>query len=278
MHRYGVRGFAALLVFGSLYTPALAQQATDPWVDPPEVDGGSAGFFVSGSHAVQCRGGATSMNPDQSIQVEVGIIVEGVVIARNWAYGWKPVAVANGTVPYAEHPRSIVCYMQAPLAQDESSGTILPQCGDERTTIIEEYKTHNVNWTPSCSDVRSAGGTANFTWSELNGGFSNGNPHATWGIVTATLETEIENTRTNYNRGGIRLSSGYRCPHGHASIPGAASQSIHMRGQAVDMYSASHSWTETEFDLLKAAAVATGNTVEAFNWDTYPDRHLHVAW
>jgi len=40
---------------------------------------------------------------------------------------------------------------------------------------------------------------------------------------------------------------------------------------------ASHTWTETEFNVLKAAADVT-NPVESFFWNPYPDRHYHAAW
>jgi hypothetical protein len=94
--------------------------------------------------------------------------------------------------------------------------------------------------------------------------------------VTAGLTSGLEATRTNYNRGGTQLTSGYRCPHGNAAVGGAA-QSYHMHGRAADMYSASHTWTEAEFNLLKAAADQTG-PVESFSWTTYTDHHYHAAW
>jgi hypothetical protein len=51
-----------------------------------------------------------------------------------------------------------------------------------------------------------------------------------------------------------------------------------MHGRAVDLYSASHPWTQAEFNLLKAAADLT-MPAESFSWNTYPnDRHYHVAW
>jgi len=95
--------------------------------------------------------------------------------------------------------------------------------------------------------------------------------------VTLSGLDGLEATRTNYNRGGIRLSSGYRCPHGNDAVDGVAN-SLHMQGRAADMYSADHPWTEEEFDLLKAAADAT-NPVQSTDWDEYPnDRHYHAAW
>ncbi len=151
-------------------------------------------------------------------------------------------------------------------------------CGanDERGEMIAEYHDHGVNYTPVCTDFATSGGSANFSWSELNGGFSNGNPHSPYGIVTGGLTSGLESTRSLYNRGGIQLTSGYRCPHGNAAVSGAA-QSYHMHGRAADMYSASHAWTEAEFNLLKAAADQTG-PAESFSWSTYTDRHYHAAW
>jgi hypothetical protein len=40
---------------------------------------------------------------------------------------------------------------------------------------------------------------------------------------------------------------------------------------------ASHTWSEAEFNLLKAAADAT-NPVESFPYNRYADHHYHAAW
>jgi len=114
------------------------------------------------------------------------------------------------------------------------------------------------------------------TWSELNGGFGDGNPHNPFGMVKSSLTTGLESTRTNYNRGGIRLTSGYRCSDGNAAVTGVPT-SLHMQGTAGDMYSADHDWIEAEFNLLKEAAASTSPT-ESFNWTTYTDHHFHAAW
>ena len=149
-------------------------------------------------------------------------------------------------------------------------------CGDARGDIIKEYHDHNVNVTPVCSDFASSGGSANFSWSELNGGFADGNPHNPWGWVTAGLTAGVESTRTNYNRGGILLTSGYRCPHGNSAV-GGVQNSLHMHGRAADMYSSAHEWTETEFNLLRDAAGLTG-PAESLFWNSYTDHHYHAAW
>jgi hypothetical protein len=150
-------------------------------------------------------------------------------------------------------------------------------CDDERDNMIDEYRQAQLVGQPECSDLHSSGGTTHFTWSELNGGFSGGNPHNPWGWVEEAMKTALESTRTEYDRGGIQLSSGYRCPHGNATLPGAAPNSLHQFGLAADMQSAEHDWTEEEFDLLRSAANTTGPS-ELLNWNSYSDHHLHAAW
>ncbi len=151
-------------------------------------------------------------------------------------------------------------------------------CADTVHTIIGEYTTFQVNLQPTCADFANAGGTTNFSWSELNGGWSTGNPHQPWGMVRQGLTGGLEATRTNYNRGGIRLSSGYRCPHGNQAVGGVVN-SLYMHGRAADMYSADHPWTQQEFDRLRRAAGKTNPPpLELFQWTTYVDHHLHAAW
>jgi pimeloyl-ACP methyl ester carboxylesterase len=146
-------------------------------------------------------------------------------------------------------------------------------------TMVQEYAnpTYANSLRPTCSDFKSSGGSTNFSWSELNGGFAEGNPHEPWGMVRTALTTGLQATRANYNRGRIRLSSGYRCPHGNALADGV-NNSYHTHGRAADMYSLDHAWTEQEFALLRNAALNTGNAVELLNWTSYTDHHLHAAW
>jgi len=162
---------------------------------------------------------------------------------------------------------------------NDSAHVSVGTCDATVLTMIGEYETFQVNLHPTCPDFTNTGGTAHFSWSALNGNWAQGNPHNPWGMVRAALTTGLEATRTNYNRGEIRLSSGYRCPHGNDSV-GGATNSFHMHGRAGDMYSVDHPWTEDEFNLLKAAADETSPApIESFNWDTYPnDRHYHAAW
>jgi hypothetical protein len=155
------------------------------------------------------------------------------------------------------------------------------RCGDERDVMIQEYIDYGVNLRPICSDFAGSGGTANFSWSELNGGFREGNPHIPWGIIRSGLTTGLEATRTNYGNNPIPLSSGYRCPHGNRQVGGVA-QSLHMHGRAADVCRVGQpncGWTEDEFNRLKAAADATSpSPIESFFWSTYADHHYHVGW
>jgi hypothetical protein len=153
-------------------------------------------------------------------------------------------------------------------------------CHDTVRTIIAEYVTYRVNLQPTCADFATGGGSAHFQWWELNDDWSNGNPHRPWSMIRQALLDGLEETRTNHDRGGIRLSSGYRCPHGNASIPGSAPNSYHMHGRAADMFSADYPWTKQEFLKLRRAAQNTNpEPIELLDWDHDPiSHHLHAAW
>jgi hypothetical protein len=144
-------------------------------------------------------------------------------------------------------------------------------------TIIMEYPNRMSDGAQlECGDFASDGGSPNFPWWELNDGWSGASQHPPWAMIRQVLLDGLEATRANYNRGGIRLSSGYRCPKGNAlwnGVPG----SYHTRGRAADMFSSSHAWTRAEFDLLREAARRTG-PIELSQYDDYTDHHLHAAW
>jgi Peptidase M15 len=209
----------------------------------------------------------------------VKLFVDGTKVAEEFTEGYGQIQqTAWAYVPVTGQNQQLLCTVSSNIGSAEASGTLPAACGDERDNIIEEYRAGQVAWTPSCSDFSSSGGSDHFTWSELNGGFSAGNPHNPWGIIKEALTTGLEATRARYARGGILLSSGYRCPHDNAQV-GGVQQSIHMHGRAADMYSAEHPWTEDEFNLLKAAADGTSpGPVESFFWSTYSDHHYHAAW
>ena len=96
-------------------------------------------------------------------------------------------------------------------------------------------------------------------------------------MVKSVLKINMEATRANYNRGRIIIISGYRCPHGNTAVGSDfPTTSRHMFGDAADMKSADHPWTEEEFDLLWQAAFLTAAELET--WNSYADHHLHAEW
>jgi hypothetical protein len=144
----------------------------------------------------------------------------------------------------------------------------------------EYFNRPDTGFIPFCFAFRNSGGSPNFTWSELNDGWSGGNEpaHNPWGIMLDHTVAKLEETRTNFNKGGIIVSSGYRCPNGNFNVGGVAN-SRHMRGQAIDMYASVYGtgWTQMQFNELRDAALNTG-PVELLFYHTYPDHHLHAAW
>jgi hypothetical protein len=167
-----------------------------------------------------------------------------------------------------------------------------PPCTAEQTAIAAEYSdtTYKNKLRPACTDFTNSGGSALFPWSELNGrGYLSrppfGNPHydnGGWGMINPRLVPGLEATRTAYNRGGIALSSGFRCPHGNKAVNGVKN-SPHTHGTAADMYSAAHGgvgWSLVECERLKEAAESTEAGGEALPCDHYldTDRHLHVKY
>lgn len=151
-------------------------------------------------------------------------------------------------------------------------------CGTKEVdTLIREYKaplyTRN-DFTPSCDSFKSAGISKHFSWSQLNGGFSNGNPHRPWGIVTPALKRGLDHVASKYPEfKGIHLTSGYRCPHGNAAVGGVTTSS-HMIGRAADLLRPG--WTEEEFKKVENIAKEVGG--RALEYDLYSDRHMHVSF
>ena len=142
----------------------------------------------------------------------------------------------------------------------------------------DEDPQYGVNLRPSCDNFANSGGTTHFTWPQLNGGFAGGNPHRPWGMVEQRLKNGLEYVASNYaNFAGIRLTSGYRCPHGNATMrprPGARN-SAHVHGIAGDLLR--DGWTEAEFNEVKIVA-EDGGGFEINAYSRYPNRHLHVAF
>lgn len=206
-----------------------------------------------------------------------------VVVSNLRRWGWEMTPFGTGGGPPGCDPESQIAVNDhgaiapspAILFDCEEQGGYQP-CGpgkEEVDIMRQEYMEYNMLPMPSCGDFQTDGGSQHFDWEELNDGWSSDNPHPPWGIITGFLTGALETTRTNYNRGAIRISSGYRCAKGNY-LAGGVSGSRHIRGMAADMFSVSYSWTETEYNLLRTAASDAGMSVP-FNYYYYGDHHLH---
>ena len=150
-------------------------------------------------------------------------------------------------------------------------------CGEQEVDeIYREYRDdqYGSNIRPGCEDFSDSGDSTHFTWSQLNGGFTNGNPHRSWGMVAQRLKNALDHIASNYaNFDGILLTSGYRCPHGNQNV-GGVPHSYHTHGTAADLLRAG--WDESEFD--RVSTLAKGLGAETLEFDTYSDNHLHFEF
>jgi len=151
-------------------------------------------------------------------------------------------------------------------------------CDDPIPCEMEaEYRERNPGFTITCDMFTSSGGSAHFSWAELNGFWAGGNEsnHRPWGYISPGLPGHLEKVRVNYlaiegnTATGLPLSSGYRCPDGNASISTASRTSAHMEGRAADV-SSRYGCAEVE-----AAFRAAGADIDTC--DEHAD-HIHGQW
>lgn len=169
-----------------------------------------------------------------------------------------------------------------------------PGCDDEQERIAQEYTDYAVEERdhPACDEIEENGNDATyFSWDELNGFWTDGNPHTNYGWVSQTLKDNLDQLRTNYGE-PLALSSGYRCPHGNASIQGASATSWHLEGRAADisvkglagvsndwngMSAAERARVEAIWRRLDGLATSLGAR-DRQPFTEYADRHYHAAW
>ncbi|MFN8062928.1 MAG: D-Ala-D-Ala carboxypeptidase family metallohydrolase [Vicinamibacterales bacterium] len=147
----------------------------------------------------------------------------------------------------------------------------------DRNDVLREYGQYNVPWAPQCSEFTRSGGSAHFGWGEWSQDAGN---HSYGPLALAKIWDQLENWRAEYNRGRMIMTSGYRCPHVNANTPGSAPDSRHQYGDAADVVSGDHPWTQGEFDLLNQAAIRAGSTFQE-QWGIGSGRttsHSHADW
>ncbi len=132
---------------------------------------------------------------------------------------------------------------------------------------------YSINTQPSCGSFANSGGSEHFSWSQLNGGFSTGNPHSPWGMVSQSVKTGLDYIVNNYNNfSGIYLTSGYRCPHGNANVGGSPTSS-HMSGYAAHIQRPG--WTKEEYEMVAEVVKDAGGRSLPYSTDP-ADRHMHI--
>ena len=166
-------------------------------------------------------------------------------------------------------------------------------CDETQQAIAEEYVDYNVARShPNCEHIEYEGARAvHFSWSELNGHWQEGNPHEHYGWVSQALKDGLDDMRTRWGD-ELKLSSGYRCPHGNASIPGASPTSWHIEGRAADisvkwLAGVGSDWPDMStaervrvekiwYQLHDIAQDTDATDLQPFG--AYDDRHYHAAW
>ena len=138
-------------------------------------------------------------------------------------------------------------------------------CGDLRDTLAAEYDSRA--W--ECWKFYRPGSKWVVPGSQ---GIEYGRKHGHYGYVASRLRFNVSLMEILFNI-VARTNSGYRCPIGNRSIPGAAANSWHIYGRAYDFEVPG--WTQQLKEDIVAWARANG-AIEAY-W--YPDKpHVHVAW
>jgi hypothetical protein len=140
------------------------------------------------------------------------------------------------------------------LLDDFSFDAIGGPCGDERDKLRKEYIDYKVGLSPLCENFTQSASNAYYQFAELNTG------NYSWALLRDPLTrsgadyglaawvTAIGNTP--------KINSAYRNPKRNYGIPGAAGQSRHMYGDAVDLKNKSR--TEKEYQKLQKAARSAG--------------------
>ena len=150
-------------------------------------------------------------------------------------------------------------------------------CDDPIPCAMEaEYGERNPGFTITCDMFTTSGGSAHFSWAELNGYWAGGNEsqHQPWGYISSSLPGHLEQARQTYRNlpgnasRGFPLSSGYRCPHGNASYDGDVA-SYHMQGRAADVPSGAGC------DDVEEAFESTNASIDTC--EEHAD-HIHGQW
>lgn len=101
-----------------------------------------------------------------------------------------------------------------------------------------------------------------------------------WHILRSLNQHAID-TNDNYTAGNLRVTSGYRCPIGNASLPNSAPTSNHQYGRAFDFNQRDANWEPDSlenyntFNAALEAGAGADSYLEGSNGIRYFDPVLH---
>jgi len=154
----------------------------------------------------------------------------------------------------------IVCF-----AVTLTASGLCATCQDERDKIIQEYVKESSSFVPVCSDFSRDAHASHFSFAELNSG------DYSWAILRDRMLKGIDDTRLNFGGSALVINSGYRNPVHNAGISGAATDSQHTHGSAVDFAS-----SQTNWEFLQRSGKQAGACTEPQNLSGWG--HVHVDW
>jgi len=139
-------------------------------------------------------------------------------------------------------------------------------CNDDRDKMIKEYVDQTIDFTPACGDFTSDGHSTHFTFAELNTG-----DFSAWAILRGSLLSGIETTRTKNGNASLTVNSAYRNPKHNSGVEGAAKNSRHLHGDAIDFQSDEDSWGGLRQAGKDASACAEPQALSGTG-------HVHLDW
>ncbi len=154
-----------------------------------------------------------------------------------------------------------------------------PACGDERDQLIAEYRNFGVALQPTCDSFVNSLPSLSY--------YALGSPRATntwsvdddyhWAILKTVILTNIE-CLTNYYGSHPQLNSGYRNPARNAAIPGSATNSRHLYGDAADLATPTSPDNQMYDDLSALAHSYICYSVGCVEPRNFSLNHFHVDY
>jgi hypothetical protein len=139
-------------------------------------------------------------------------------------------------------------------------------CDSERTTVINEYITQHTLHRPQCADFTNSAHSPHFPFAVLN----TGDYH--WALIQPSLLEGAECIYRGHEGSPppLQTNSAYRNPLHNIKIAGAATESQHIYGDAIDLQT-----TQSEWVQLREVSKSCKACVEP---SAFSPGHLHADW